>query len=298
MEKVFVALISGAIPHAALQAVRAILDFIYLAQYPSHSTTTLQRLQEALKRFHSHKQIFIQTHIREHFQIPKVHAMEHYVASIQSRGTADGFNTELPERLHIDLTKDGYRASSRRDYTIQMTRWLTRQEKIFAFSAYLRWRESQTHTLDRGEAEVTLIDTARLAGPDAPDEEMNVGRTYHLAKHPGYPHTPLSTLATHFHAHDFLPALSTFLILGGRSATARLLNEQTRFDLYKRVTFSLQTIQQIDNKVTLDVVRATPFVPRRGRTPATPAHFDTVLIHYSPDAQETGVKGEMIQQVW
>ena len=82
MEKIFVRLIAGAIPHAVLQAVRGILDFIYLVQYPSHSSTTLERLQNALMHFHSHKQIFIQTQIREHFQIPKVHAMEHYVASI------------------------------------------------------------------------------------------------------------------------------------------------------------------------------------------------------------------------
>ena len=69
-----------------------------------------------------------------------------------------------------------------------------------------------------------------------------------------------------------------------------LLTEHTQFDLYKCVTFSLESIQQIDDMKLTDVVRATPFVPRQGQTPATPAHFDTVLIHYTPDAQDTGVK--------
>ena len=40
--------------------------------------------------------------IREHFNIPKIHAMVHYVAAVKSRGTLDGYNTESPERLHIN----------------------------------------------------------------------------------------------------------------------------------------------------------------------------------------------------
>ncbi|KAF8573103.1 hypothetical protein K439DRAFT_1274584, partial [Ramaria rubella] len=136
MEKVFVGLISSSVPPDTLEAAHTVLDFIYLAQYASHSTTTLKQLQESLTRFHTHKEIFIAHNIHEHFQIPKIHAMEHYVVSIKSRGTADGFNTELPEWLHIDFAKIGYCASSRRDYIIQMTKWITRQEKIHVFSAY------------------------------------------------------------------------------------------------------------------------------------------------------------------
>ena len=63
MEKVFIGLISGAIPPDALYAARAVLDFIYLAQYPSHSSTTLARLHNALTRFHSHKHVFVDTNI-------------------------------------------------------------------------------------------------------------------------------------------------------------------------------------------------------------------------------------------
>ncbi|KAF8492251.1 hypothetical protein JB92DRAFT_3004157 [Gautieria morchelliformis] len=43
-------LMAHALPLDALKTARAILDFIYLARYPSHSTTTLQRLQDALGR--------------------------------------------------------------------------------------------------------------------------------------------------------------------------------------------------------------------------------------------------------
>ena len=65
--------------------------------------------------------------------------LEHYVQLIQMFGSADGFNTEWSERLHIDYAKDAYRASNRRDYVAQMTVWLSRQEKVDRFSVYLQW---------------------------------------------------------------------------------------------------------------------------------------------------------------
>ncbi|KAJ7906533.1 hypothetical protein B0H13DRAFT_1880510 [Mycena leptocephala] len=44
----------------------------------------------------------------EHFNIPKIHSLEHYEPSIRLFGSADGFNTESPERLHIDYAKNAY----------------------------------------------------------------------------------------------------------------------------------------------------------------------------------------------
>lgn len=57
------------------------------------------------------------------------------LASIKSRGTADDFSTNLPERLHIEFANLGYRSSSRRDYTVQMVKWITCQKQIHAFSS-------------------------------------------------------------------------------------------------------------------------------------------------------------------
>ncbi|KAF8579899.1 hypothetical protein K439DRAFT_1648365 [Ramaria rubella] len=302
MEKVFVGLISGAVPPEALEAARAVLDFIYLAQYASHSTTTLQRLQESLARFHAHKDAFITHNVREHFQIPKIHAIEHYFASIKSRGTADEFNTELPERLHIDFAKIGYRASSRRDYIIQMTKWITRQEKIHAFTAYLQWRVG-AGDIDEGHGEEEPIDMIgeSTAQPnplhsEAREEEINVGRTYHVAKHAGFPNTSVPTIIEQFGAVHFLPALAAFLKrINPQGASS--LNEHMRFDLYKRVRFSLRSIQQIGDTALTDIVRATPIVPRRGRIAQTPAHFDTVLVHYTADAKDTGAQGYRVARV-
>jgi hypothetical protein len=77
--------------------------------------------------------------IRADFNIPKLHSMMHYLGSLRALGSANGYNTESPERLHIDYAKDGYRASNGVDYIAQMTKWLQRQEAVDRHTAYLDW---------------------------------------------------------------------------------------------------------------------------------------------------------------
>jgi hypothetical protein len=112
LEKVFLGVLAGSVVADVVKAARAILDFIYYAHFSSHSTTTLDYMQAALDEFHKYKQVFVNLGERTHFNIPKVHAMQHYVSAIWTRGAADGYNTELRERLHINLAKEGYRASN------------------------------------------------------------------------------------------------------------------------------------------------------------------------------------------
>lgn len=141
MEKVFVALVAGGVADEVLLAVRALINFIYLASLHSHTTSTLSALQRALDDFHAHKQAFIDFGARTacHFNIPKYHMLQHYVDLIYEFGSTDGFNTEWSERLHIDYAKDAYRASNKKDYVAQMTKWLARQEAVDRFSVYLEW---------------------------------------------------------------------------------------------------------------------------------------------------------------
>jgi len=75
-------------------AVRAALDFLYLAQYPIHTSETLTLLEKALQDFEENRKIFVDLGIREHFDIPKLHYMRHYTYFFRRYGTADNFNTE------------------------------------------------------------------------------------------------------------------------------------------------------------------------------------------------------------
>ncbi len=101
-------------------------------------------MKNALECFHRHKEIFVEKGIRDHFNIPKIHAMLHYIEKIRWLGTTDGFNTETTERLHIDLAKEAYRASNKRDYQAQMTKYLCRLETLDKFSEYLAWKHEQS----------------------------------------------------------------------------------------------------------------------------------------------------------
>ncbi|KAG6839374.1 hypothetical protein C0991_003198 [Blastosporella zonata] len=128
MEKVMMGVIAGAVDSKVLTVARALLNFIYYAQYQCQTSTTLLALKASLKTFHDYKDIFIELGCREDFNIPKLHSLIHYVETIRAFGSADGYNSESPERLHIDLAKDAYRASNKRDYEEQMALWLQRRQ--------------------------------------------------------------------------------------------------------------------------------------------------------------------------
>jgi hypothetical protein len=136
MEKVFIAIIAGAVPADVVKVARAAIDFIYYAQLRSHTERTLTAMEQALQQFHTYKHVFICLYIRKHFNIPKLHSLTHYASIIRLLGSADGYNTEASECLHIDFTKDAYRATNRKDYVKQMTTWLRRQEMADQFSVY------------------------------------------------------------------------------------------------------------------------------------------------------------------
>jgi hypothetical protein len=141
MEKQLLGISIGGVPSRFIPVICSLLDFIYLAQLQYHTSTTLKSMETCLKAFHDHKNIILELEIRKHFNIPKLHALLHYVDCIRSRGSADGYNSESPERLHIDFAKEAYRASNKRDYVEQMATWLQRHEAVWLRESFLIWAE-------------------------------------------------------------------------------------------------------------------------------------------------------------
>jgi hypothetical protein len=78
-----------------VRTVHAILDFIYLAQYPIHTSETLDQMNDALHAFHVNCDILVSLGIWTHFNIPKLHNSSHYYELIQLYGAADNINTEF-----------------------------------------------------------------------------------------------------------------------------------------------------------------------------------------------------------
>ncbi|KAI0038136.1 hypothetical protein FA95DRAFT_1506047, partial [Auriscalpium vulgare] len=123
-----------------IRSVRALLYFVYIAQYPSHSTNSLRLLNDALERFHADKDVFRMLGACESFNLPKLHSLLHYTEVIELFGTTDNYNTEYTEQLHIDLAKDTYRATNHKDEYPQMTTWLLRHKKIMCHDVFVKWR--------------------------------------------------------------------------------------------------------------------------------------------------------------
>jgi hypothetical protein len=137
MQKVLGCLVPAAVPLRAVLTTHAVLDFIYYAQFQTHDSDSLQ----GMSSFHSNKAIFKELSVRDHFNIPKIHSMQHYLTMIRSHGSLDGYSTETSGWLHIDFAKNAYRASNKRDYIEQMALWLQRQEALSRFRAFLEWVE-------------------------------------------------------------------------------------------------------------------------------------------------------------
>ncbi|KAH8995298.1 hypothetical protein EDB86DRAFT_3164988 [Lactarius hatsudake] len=123
------------------RAVQGLLDFFYLSQYPIQTTESLDALDTALRQFHEEKEVFIELGVREHFNLPKLHSLAHYRRSITLFGSTDNYNTEQSERLHIDFTKNAYRATNFKDEYKQMTTWLERQEAMHQHNGLIESRK-------------------------------------------------------------------------------------------------------------------------------------------------------------
>jgi hypothetical protein len=265
-----------------IRAVRAILDFLYLAQYPCHTDQTLNLLDDALTRFHNNKGIFVDLGIRANFNLPKLHFFRHYVHMIKLYGTTDNYNTEYTERLHIDLAKDAYRATNHKDEYPQMTLWLERREKMLWHDKFVQWR---------------------LAGdPPVQDRlppDMDYRRALKMTKHPTAKRVPLDRIICDYGATFFTEALARYVVRTNqptlsavqleREAAHIVLPFQTVATFHRVKFHTINASGYRDPTATIDSVHCQP--PRKdNKGHIIPGRFDTVLVNEG-DGGTTGVNG-------
>ncbi|KAJ7137383.1 hypothetical protein C8R43DRAFT_1072298 [Mycena crocata] len=305
MEKVFLGVLADATDPGVQSAARGMLDFIHYAHFETHCDESLAQLDAAWSAFHDNKQIFITLGIRKHFNISKLHKLKHYVDSIRSRGTADGFNTEGTERLHIDLAKVGYNASNKKAYTRQMTVWLRRQESVHKFGMYLQWavpgylaslnspvdEDAEDEESSASEHEPDADDgddegeTVTVNGPAAAAAEKHLVPTFNIAKTPGFPSLTATSIIADFRAPSFLLEIARFL--QSKSLIPRFQpSDSTTFPVYKRFSVTLPHITAVGPTVVHDAIRAVKGHPLkvtpRGIIPESAGQFDTVLVRTHP----------------
>ena len=184
---------NGLEPARLIRAIRGLLDFIYLSQLPVHSTRTLNQLDEALGTFHSNKMIFIDLGIRDHFNIPKLHACSHYASSIRIYGTTDNYSTQATERLHIELAKDAYRATNKKEEHPQMTVWLECREKLLQHEEYISRR-------------------CEPMQPTPPQSSLIPGLSIKMTRHPTVLAVSIETLISDYGATYFRDAFARYVV--------------------------------------------------------------------------------------
>ncbi|KAH8984959.1 hypothetical protein EDB86DRAFT_3066087 [Lactarius hatsudake] len=147
------------------------------ALYPVHTTQTLNAMDN----------IFIELGL---------HSLLHYTRSITLFGTANNYNTENSERLHIDLTKNAYRATNFKDEYKQMTTWLERQEAMHQHAAFIKWCNSGHSAL-----------STPLTYPC-----LNLKLHPFLTIHPSEKGITFGALFNRYGAIDFQDALADFIV--------------------------------------------------------------------------------------
>jgi hypothetical protein len=279
MAAIILACMIGKVPLGVIRCYRALLDFIYLSQYPSHDEETLGYLQNALEEFHRHKSVLIDLGARDHLNIPKIHSLQHYIHSIRMFGTTDNYNTEMFERFHIDFCKEGWYASNKREEKPQMTTWLSRREKVSSFESYLKMTFEEEE-----DDEDTAFTHSKLT-----DQRII------LRKHPNRSKQDINDIMDSHHCPGFEKELRSYLNQKNATALTRaqLLDAPlpfTSLDVFHSFRFSLHPPTGSDDidfsDEQRDAVKARPKF--KGQQDA---RFDTIIVMENDECQSTGLKG-------
>jgi hypothetical protein len=147
--QVYLPAIEGYVPEEMVQAIHAFLDFCYIARRDMHDTRSLAALDDALRRFHQHREIFRTSGICVNgFNLPRQHSLTHYVKLIRAFGSPNGLCSSITESKHIKAVKEPWRRSNRFEALGQMLLINQRLDKLAA---------AHVNFASRGMLEGTLL---------------------------------------------------------------------------------------------------------------------------------------------
>ncbi len=146
--------------------IKALVDFVLLAQYRSHDDSTLQYLEHALHRmnafksvFRSHRSLNKKTN-EEHFNFLKFHIMTHYAEFIRKFGVADEYDISHDEARHKYMIKEYYFRTNKQDgFQEQLIHHNSRRLNVLVMEDIIR-HEKKRHM--RFEDNVTAINTRSI----------------------------------------------------------------------------------------------------------------------------------------
>lgn len=132
LKKVYLPAIAGHVPDEMVKAVTAYLEFCYLVRRSVITEDTLVAIDQAVERFHHHREIFREMGVRDNFNLPRQHALIHYRRLIQMFGAPNGVCSSITESRHITAVKRPWRRSNHNKALGQMLLTNQRVDKLAA----------------------------------------------------------------------------------------------------------------------------------------------------------------------
>ena len=141
IQRYIVGVIAGKAPNDFVSAIRALMDFRYLAQAPVIDDHICTKIQAALNGFHVHKQSILDAGARtgkgnkpiENWYIPKLELMQSTVPNIKANGVAIQWSADVTEHAHIAVVKDPSRSGNNQRHEDTICRVLDREDKRLQF---------------------------------------------------------------------------------------------------------------------------------------------------------------------
>lgn len=207
LQRYILVVIADAVPPRFLIAIRALLDFRYLAQSPMITEEVCDHISNALSLFHRHKQAILDAGARRgkkkeirNWQIPKLELLQSVVPTICHNGAPCQWSADFTEHAHIDVVKEPVRSGNNRAHESQICRYLDRLEKVRNFSLWTSIRDTgvkfRARTIEEEDAENDM----------ALGEDIIVSTTEELLPFlwtSGY-HTETHQVIDYFHRADLI----------------------------------------------------------------------------------------------
>ncbi|KAF8952643.1 hypothetical protein BDZ97DRAFT_1681013 [Flammula alnicola] len=233
--KVYLPAIAGHVPAEMVQCIAAFLDACYIARRADITEKSVAELEAAIKRFHTHREIFRTTGVRPTgFSLPRQHSLIHYPHQIHEFGAPGGLCSSITESRHITAVKRPWRRSNRYEALGQMLLTNQRLDKLAASRADFENRGM----LPRSRApppKPVLLDNDR----DGPTDEYVTGNVTLARTRQRKIPRDLHGLAEHIQKPELV------------ELTRRFLHDQTHRDGPPSSAISLDACPTITSKISV-----------------------------------------------
>ena len=149
IQRTIVAAIVGAAPDGFVRAIRAVVEFIYFAQNPVHTETSIKILKATLQDFHANKHFSIEvaawrtnTGVKSDFNIPKLELFQSFATAIHTVGSLIQHTTDVSEQLLVTHCKHTFEWTSHNcnSFTEQIIHLFDHKERMYLFNVFtLLW---------------------------------------------------------------------------------------------------------------------------------------------------------------